>query len=72
MKNNERRTKMKLKAKVAILAAAVFLTFVGFNLIATTSAVDLVTVGSEAGYEIITNYLTKAGAGSHYSGLIGA
>jgi len=57
---------MKFKTKVAILLAAVLLTFLGFNLIAS-SGVELVKVGKQAGYEIISNYLAKADTASHYS-----
>ncbi|MFB0566482.1 MAG: hypothetical protein ACETWK_12505 [Candidatus Aminicenantaceae bacterium] len=63
---------MRFKSKIVILAFAVLLTFVGFNLIASSAAVDLVTVGNKAGYEIISNYLAKAGATSYYSATIGA
>jgi hypothetical protein len=38
---------------------AVFLTFVGFNLIAFSPAVDLLKLGKEAGNEIIANVLAK-------------
>jgi len=58
---------MKFKTKVAILLAAVLLTFLGFNLIVSSGAVELVKVGKQAGYEIISNYLAKADTASHYS-----
>ena len=44
---------MKLKTKVAIFAAAVFLTLVGFNLIVTPSTLELFNVGKLSGYEIV-------------------
>lgn len=50
---------MRFRTKVAILIAAVLLTFAGFNLIAST-AVDMVKVGKLAGNEIISNVLAKA------------
>lgn len=58
---------MSLKTKVAIFIAAVLLTLVGFNMIASSGAVDLVKVGKEAGYEIIANVLAKAETASHHS-----
>ncbi|MFC2169255.1 hypothetical protein ACFLRM_01640 [Acidobacteriota bacterium] len=48
---------MRLRTKIAILMVAVTLTFVGFNMIASPSAVEMITVGNEAGYEIISNVL---------------
>ena len=50
---------MNFKAKVGIFILAVFLTFVGFSLVAAP-AVDIVKVGKYAGYEIISNVLAKA------------
>lgn len=58
---------MSLKAKIAIFIVAVLLTFVGFNMIASTGAVDLLKVGKKAGYEIIANVLAKAETASHHS-----
>jgi hypothetical protein len=52
---------MKLKEKLAIIAAAVALSVAGFNLIAAPT-VDILKVGHQAGYEIIANYLAKTGA----------
>lgn len=51
---------MKIGTKLLIIMAAMLLTFFGFNLIASSGAVDLVKVGKQAGYEIIANVLTKA------------
>jgi len=48
---------MKLRAKLAILAIAIFITFLGFNLIASSSVVDILKTGKKAGYEIIANTL---------------
>jgi len=50
---------MRLRTKVSIFLAAVFLTFVGFNLIAFSPAVDLLRIGKKAGNEIIANVLAK-------------
>jgi len=50
---------MRFKEKMAIFLLAVLLTFVGFNLIVSPSALELVKVGNEAGYEIIANVLAK-------------
>ena len=36
---------MKLKTKAAILIVAVLLTFLGFNLITTPAAVDMIKMG---------------------------
>jgi len=52
---------MNFRQKVVIFLAAVLLTVVGFNLIASP-AVDIMKVGKEAGYQIISNYLASAGA----------
>jgi hypothetical protein len=45
---------------------AVLLTFVGFSLIASPS-IEIMKVGKEAGYEIISNYLAKEEAVPHHS-----
>ncbi|MFQ6108727.1 MAG: hypothetical protein ACE5L7_04150 [Candidatus Aminicenantales bacterium] len=58
---------MKIKTKLAILLVAVLLTFMGFNLIASSGAVDLLKVGKQAGYEIIANVLAKSETASHHS-----
>ena len=50
---------MKLRTKFAIFLMAVLLTFVGFNLIAFSPAVDLLKIGKEAGNEIIANVQVK-------------
>ena len=50
---------MKFRTKFAIFLMAVLLTFVGFNLIAFSPAVDLLKLGKEAGNEIIANVLVK-------------
>ncbi len=58
---------MKTRTKVAIFMTAVLLTFLGFNLIATSGAEDLIKVGNDAGYEIIFNYLADADTAAHHS-----
>jgi hypothetical protein len=50
---------MRFRTKSAIFLVAVLLTFVGFNLIAFSPAVDLLKLGKEAGNEIIANVLAK-------------
>ncbi len=55
---------MKLRERALILMAAVLITLVGFSLI-SIPAVEMVKVGNEAGYEIITNWLAKADAAHH-------
>lgn len=60
---------MRLRTKVAIFMAAVFLTFVGFSLIASP-AIDVLKVGKDAGYEIISNVMAKNGTTAHHSALI--
>jgi len=50
---------MRLRTKLTIFLMAVILTFVGFNLIAFSPAVDLLKIGKEAGNEIIANVLVK-------------
>ncbi len=62
---------MRFRTKVAILIAAMLLTFFSFNMIAS-SAVDIVKVGKLAGNEIIANALAKAKAANHHSNLIKA
>ncbi len=56
---------MSFKAKVAILIVAVFITLLGFNLVASSSALDIMKVGKQAGYEIIANVLARTEA--HHS-----
>jgi hypothetical protein len=51
---------MKLRAKLAILTIAIFLTFLGFNLIASSSVVDVLKIGKKAGYKIIANTLNTS------------
>ncbi len=53
---------MSFKSKIAILLAAVLITLAGFNLIASSPALDIIKVGKKAGYEIIANVLAEAEA----------
>jgi hypothetical protein len=50
---------MRLRTKLSIFLTAVFLTFVGFNLIAFSPAMDLLRIGKKAGNEIIANVLAQ-------------
>ena len=59
---------MRIRTKLTILLVAVFLTFVGFNLIAFSPAVDLLKLGKEAGNEIIANVLAKEEPITKHSG----
>jgi hypothetical protein len=62
MNENEldKEIKMSFKAKVAIFLLATLITLTGFNLIASSSAVDILKVGKKAGYQIIANVLAEA------------
>lgn len=60
---------MRFKQRLAIFLLAVLLTFVGFNLLTSPSAVELAKVGKQAGYKIIANVL--AGVGTSLSTNIG-
>jgi uncharacterized membrane protein len=51
---------MNFKAKIAILLAAVLISLIGFNLIASSPALDIMKVGKKAGYKIIANVLAEA------------
>jgi len=60
MKQLDKEAKMSFKAKVAIFLLATLITLTGFNLIVSSSALDILKVGKKAGYEIISNVLAKA------------
>ena len=62
---------MRFKTKLAILTLAVMLTFILFNLITPSSAVDLAKAGKDAGYKIISNVHAKAVTAPMYSSLFG-
>jgi len=53
---------MSFKAKIAILLAAVLITLAGFNLIASSPALEIMKVGKKAGYQIIANVLAEGEA----------
>jgi hypothetical protein len=44
---------MKIRTKLAISAAAVLLTLAGFNLLVSSSTLDLIRAGKTAGMEIV-------------------
>jgi len=48
---------MRLTTKIEIFLMAVFLTFFLFNMMVPPSAVELLKIGKQAGYEIIVNVL---------------
>lgn len=56
---------MSFKTKVAIFLLAAFISLAGFNLIASSSALDLMKIGKQAGLEIISNFLAKTET-THY------
>jgi hypothetical protein len=60
MSTLEKEVKMSFKAKVAIFLLATLVTLTGFNLIASSSALDILKAGKRAGYEIIANVLAQA------------
>lgn len=51
---------MSFKTKVAIFLLAAFISLAMFNLIASSSALEIMKVGKKAGLEIISNVLAKA------------
>ena len=53
---------MKFRTKVGIFMVALLLTFIGFNLMVTSAALDLAKVGKYAGYEIISNVMSNPDA----------
>jgi hypothetical protein len=59
-----KENKMRLREKALILLVAVVISLIAFSLI-SAPAVDMVKVGKQAGYEIITNWLAKADVPSH-------
>ena len=48
---------MRLLTKIEIFLMAIILTFFLFNVMIPSSAVELIKVGKQAGYEIIANVL---------------
>ena len=55
--NNLIEGKMRWITKLEIFLVAVALTFFLFNLMVPSSAVEIIKVGKQAGYEIISNVL---------------
>ncbi len=51
---------MGFKAKIAIFLLATLITLTGFNLIVSSSALDMLKIGKRAGYDIIANVLANA------------
>ena len=60
-----KENKMRFREKVLILLVAVIISLAAFSLI-SAPAVDMVKVGKQAGYEIITNWLAQADVPSHH------
>ncbi len=58
---------MRFRTRLTIFLAALLLSLVGFNLIASTS-IDIIKVGKKAGMEIIVNVLAKEEAARHHPG----
>jgi hypothetical protein len=55
---------------LTIFAVAVLLTFIGFNMIASSPAVEIMKVGKLAGNQIIANVLAKTEVTSSHSAFI--
>jgi len=49
--------KMRWITKLEIFLMAVTLTFILFNMMVPSSAVEIIKIGKQAGYEIISNML---------------
>jgi hypothetical protein len=56
---------MKMKTRIAILAAAVLLTLAGFNMIVTSSTLDLMRAGRLGGYEVIVTASAQGSPAHH-------
>jgi hypothetical protein len=50
--NKETEDLMRYKTKIAIFLVAVLLTFVGFNLMTSSTVVDMVKIGNQPDYAI--------------------
>ena len=61
---------MKFRTKLIIFLVAVLLTLIGFNSMVSTAALEIITVGNEAGYEIIANVLAKSEVTTHKTATI--
>ncbi len=53
--NNKNEKIMRLITKIEIFLVAIVLTFFLFNMMITPSAMDLIKIGKQASYEIISN-----------------
>lgn len=53
--NNKNEKIMRLITKIEIFLVAIVLTFFLFNLMISPSAMELMKIGKQAGYEIISN-----------------
>lgn len=56
---------MKMKTRIAILAAAVLMTLAGFNMIVTSSTLDLIRAGRLGGYDVIVT-ASAPGSPAHH------
>jgi len=59
-KQLDKEINMSFKAKVAIFLLATLITLTGFNLIASSPALDILKMGKKAGYKIIANVVAEA------------
>jgi len=55
--NNWKEEKMRWITKMEIFLMAVTLTFFLFNMMIPSTAVEIIKIGKQAGYEIIANVL---------------
>jgi len=55
--NYQKEKKMSWITKIEIFLMAVILTFFLFNMMVPSSAVEIIKIGKQAGYEIISNVL---------------
>ena len=59
---------MKLRTRMAIAAAAIILTFAGFNLLVSSSTLDVIRAGRMGGMEIVVTAQAPAlGSPAHVS-----
>jgi len=56
---------MKTKTRIAILAAALLLTLAGFNMIVSSSTLDLIRAGKLGGYEVIVTASSQGSPAHH-------
>ncbi len=53
--NNKNEEIMRLITKIEIFLVAIILTFFLFNMMTSPSAMELIKIGKQTGYEIISN-----------------